>query len=46
MLDIVGDRLKKQTHARRKDRMHFVALFLFLGANGVHILYQLIHRFL
>lgn len=46
MIDIVGDRLKKQVMARRKDNLQYIALYAFLAANGVFILHQLFHKYL
>lgn len=46
MQDIVGDRLKKQIQARRKDRMQYLLLYSFLGVNALYIGYQLLKRFI
>lgn len=42
MHDAVGERLRRQTAARRKDKWQYLALYSFLGANLVFIAYKLI----
>jgi len=44
MHDIVGDRLKKQIKSRRRDRLHYIFLYSFLGVNIPYIVYELIKR--
>lgn len=46
MLDPVGDRLKKQIAARRRDRRHYFYLYSFLGVNALYITSELIKRFI
>lgn len=41
MKDIVGERLRRETTARRKDRWQYTALYTFLVINAVFIAYKL-----
>ncbi len=46
MRDIVGERLKKQVRARRRNRMQYILLYAFISVNGVYIISQLIKPFI